>query len=101
VLAGIALLQQTEPLSPRARNRLEVVRRNAELEARLIDDLLDFTGTGDRQVETRPAPGRHPHRMVDPAPGPVAVAPAPGREPGPQAIGWFNRPVRNAQFPLT
>ena len=43
VLTGISLLQAGEALSARGRGYLDVVRRNVELEARLIDDLLDLT----------------------------------------------------------
>ena len=43
VLTGISLLQAGETLSARGRGYLDVIRRNVELEARLIDDLLDLT----------------------------------------------------------
>ena len=43
VLATAALLQEDETLDDEMRRQLEVIRRNAELEARLIDDLLDVT----------------------------------------------------------
>ena len=43
VLAGLALLDTEAGLSPRGRGIVEVARRNAELESRLIDDLLDLT----------------------------------------------------------
>src|SRR5437773_11050555 len=36
-------LEATTPHSPKLREALEVIRRNVELEARLIDDLLDVT----------------------------------------------------------
>src|SRR5207248_2040712 len=36
-------LEATTPRSPKLRQALEVIRRNVELEARLIDDLLDVT----------------------------------------------------------
>jgi PAS domain S-box-containing protein len=41
VLSGVSLLQQREDLSDDVRDDLAVIRRNAELEARIIDDLLD------------------------------------------------------------
>ena len=43
VLALASALERDFALPPDARRRLEIVRRNAELEARLIDDLLDLT----------------------------------------------------------
>jgi signal transduction histidine kinase/ActR/RegA family two-component response regulator len=51
VLAGISLLQKEETLSERAQEHLDVVRRNVELEARLIDDLLDLTRVAHGKVE--------------------------------------------------
>lgn len=43
VLALSSVLEQSTTLPVEARAQMEVVRRNAELEARLIDDLLDLT----------------------------------------------------------
>src|SRR6266705_963246 len=43
VIAMVGELEATIPDSPRVREALEVIRRNVELEARLIDDLLDIT----------------------------------------------------------
>jgi DNA-binding response OmpR family regulator len=43
VLAAVSLLQRDAALSESARERLELIRRNVELQARLIDDLLDLT----------------------------------------------------------
>jgi signal transduction histidine kinase/ActR/RegA family two-component response regulator len=43
VLAYSSMLEQDESLPRDARERLEVVTRNARFEARLIDDLLDLT----------------------------------------------------------
>src|SRR3989440_11687335 len=43
VTAMIGELEATTPRSPKLRQALEVIRRNVELEARLIDDLLDVT----------------------------------------------------------
>src|SRR5438105_4581559 len=39
----IGELEAPTPRSPKLREALEVIRRNVELEARLIDDLLDVT----------------------------------------------------------
>jgi signal transduction histidine kinase len=43
VIAMVSELEATAPRSPKLRQALEVIRRNVELEARLIDDLLDVT----------------------------------------------------------
>jgi signal transduction histidine kinase/CheY-like chemotaxis protein len=43
VIAMVGELEASTPDSPRTRHALEVIRRNVELEARLIDDLLDVT----------------------------------------------------------
>ena len=43
VIAMVGELEQIAPDSPEVRRALEVIRRNVELEARLIDDLLDVT----------------------------------------------------------
>src|SRR5207237_5172713 len=43
VIAMLGELEATAPRSAKLRQALEVIRRNVELEARLIDDLLDVT----------------------------------------------------------
>ena len=43
VIAMVGELEASAPDSPDVRHALEVIRRNVELEARLIDDLLDVT----------------------------------------------------------
>ena len=43
VIAMVGELEASTPDSPQTRQALEVIRRNVELEARLIDDLLDVT----------------------------------------------------------
>jgi signal transduction histidine kinase/CheY-like chemotaxis protein len=43
VIAMVGELEATIPDSPEVREALEVIRRNVELEAHLIDDLLDIT----------------------------------------------------------
>ncbi|MDP9253699.1 MAG: ATP-binding protein [Verrucomicrobiota bacterium] len=43
VIAMVGELEASSPDSPEMRNAIEVIRRNVELEARLIDDLLDVT----------------------------------------------------------
>jgi signal transduction histidine kinase/ActR/RegA family two-component response regulator len=41
-LAAVAMLQDDKTLPPNVRAELEMIRRNIEVEARLIDDLLDI-----------------------------------------------------------
>src|SRR5713226_885329 len=43
VIPMVGELEASTPHSPKLRNAIEVIRRNVELEARLIDDLLDVT----------------------------------------------------------
>lgn len=43
VIAMVGELEASAPATPETRQALEVIRRNVELEARLIDDLLDVT----------------------------------------------------------
>jgi signal transduction histidine kinase/ActR/RegA family two-component response regulator len=43
VIAMVSELEASTPDTPEIRQALEVIRRNVELEARLIDDLLDVT----------------------------------------------------------
>lgn len=51
VLNTVALLEMDETLSDDARSSIEVIRRNVELEARLIDDLLDLTRVSKGKVQ--------------------------------------------------
>jgi PAS domain S-box-containing protein len=50
VLAAVSLLQRQQPSQP-VKDRLELIRRNVELQARLIDDLLDLTRIVRGKVE--------------------------------------------------
>ena len=54
VIAMVGELEASAPDSPEVRHALEVIRRNVELEARLIDDLLDVTriAKGKLQLES-------------------------------------------------
>ena len=56
VVAISSVLERDPALPPATRRQLEVVRRNAELEARLIDDLLDLTriAKGKLHLEVEP-----------------------------------------------
>lgn len=53
VLAMASLLESDEHLSEELRQNMQVIRRNAELEARLIDDLLDVTRITRGKVELK------------------------------------------------
>jgi PAS domain S-box-containing protein len=56
VLTAISLLARDRTLSERARGYVDVLRRNVELESRLIDDLLDLNriARGKVQLDRRP-----------------------------------------------
>jgi two-component system CheB/CheR fusion protein len=56
VLAITAVLEEAERLPGYAREHLATVRRNVELEARLIDDLLDLTRISRGKIEVHPVP---------------------------------------------
>jgi signal transduction histidine kinase/ActR/RegA family two-component response regulator len=51
VLATIASMQADKRLSSELQDDLKVIRRNVELEARLIDDLLDLTRISKGKIE--------------------------------------------------
>ena len=53
VLALASSLETDDTLPPRVRQALAVIRRNVELEARLIDDLLDLTRISRGKLELR------------------------------------------------
>jgi PAS domain S-box-containing protein len=55
LLAVSEMLKGETPLAPGVRTALEMIRRNVELEARLIDDLLDITriGRGTLRLDPR------------------------------------------------
>jgi PAS domain S-box-containing protein len=59
VLALSSALERDAALPAEARRRLGIVRRNAELEARLIDDLLDLTRIERGKLDLR----LEPHRL--------------------------------------
>jgi PAS domain S-box-containing protein len=44
VLTAVAILENDQTVGPHIQPELEMIRRNIEVEARLIDDLLDVTG---------------------------------------------------------
>ena len=51
VLTSVLALEQEEDLSSDVRASLQMIRRNVELEARLIDDLLDLTRISKGKVQ--------------------------------------------------
>ncbi|MFL6539567.1 MAG: ATP-binding protein, partial [Chthoniobacterales bacterium] len=51
VLAAVASLQDDESVPQHIARELEMIRRNVEVEARLIDDLLDVTGMVRGKIE--------------------------------------------------
>ena len=51
ILMGVSMLQSRSDLDPQVRETLETIRRNVEMEARLIDDLLDLTRIERGKVE--------------------------------------------------
>src|SRR6266513_1867124 len=52
-LAAAAMLESDATISPQIRKDLSVIRRNIEVEARLIDDLLDITRIVRGKLELR------------------------------------------------
>ena len=55
VVMGVSMLQDRPDLDPDVRETLEMVRRNVEMEARLIDDLLDVTRIAQGKIELHTA----------------------------------------------
>lgn len=51
VLTSVLALEQTNDLTDEVRASLQMIRRNVELEARLIDDLLDLTRISKGKVQ--------------------------------------------------
>ena len=56
VVMGVSMLQEKPDLDPTTRETLEMIRRNAEMEARLIDDLLDVTRISKGKIELQKQP---------------------------------------------
>jgi len=56
VLMSVSELEQDASLAPEVRAQLSMVRRNVELEARLIDDLLDLTRINRGKLHLNPVP---------------------------------------------
>ena len=56
VVMGVSMLQDRPDLDPAMRETLEMVRRNVEMEARLIDDLLDVSRIARGKIELSRSP---------------------------------------------
>ena len=56
VLAAVQLLQRRPGLSTEVREPLEIIQRNVQLQARLIDDLLDLTRIAQGKIELNRKP---------------------------------------------
>ena len=56
VVMGVSMLQDRPDLDPKVRETLEMVRSNVEMEARLIDDLLDVTRIARGKIELNQEP---------------------------------------------
>lgn len=56
VVMGVSMLQGRSDLDQQMRETLEMVRRNVEMEARLIDDLLDVTRISRGKLELNRSP---------------------------------------------
>ncbi|MEN6451416.1 MAG: PAS domain-containing protein, partial [Thermoguttaceae bacterium] len=56
VVMGVSMLQDRPDLAPEMRETLETVRRHVEMEARLIDDLLDVTRIARGKIELNRKP---------------------------------------------
>ena len=63
ILAAVQVLELEPNLPPQVREALDVIKRNAELEARLIDDLLDVTQVSRVTFQIYPRP-IDAHRLV-------------------------------------
>jgi two-component system CheB/CheR fusion protein len=61
VLSSLSMLEDCRASDHAIRDRLDMIRRNVELEARLIDDLLDVTRIARGRIEL----DRKPVRLVD------------------------------------
>jgi PAS domain S-box-containing protein len=56
VLAAVAMLEEDATIPSHVRGEFEMIRRNIEVEARLIDDLLDVTGIMRGKLELNRQP---------------------------------------------
>ena len=58
VLTSLSMLEEASGLGDTVRDRLTMIRRNVELEARLIDDLLDVTRIARGRIDLERRPSR-------------------------------------------
>ena len=66
ILAAVGLLARNASLPPEAKHLLATIKRNAELEARLIDDLLDLTRITNGKIRLHMEPA-DAHSLIDSA----------------------------------
>jgi signal transduction histidine kinase/CheY-like chemotaxis protein/CHASE3 domain sensor protein len=69
VLARVMLLKRDPSLSPELHQALDMIRRNVELEARLIDDLLDSTRLASGKIKLNTQVIDAAHRLIEVADG--------------------------------
>lgn len=53
VLAALSLIEQDPSVPPQVGEQLAMIRRNVEMEARLVDDLLDLTRIAQGKIQLR------------------------------------------------
>ncbi len=64
VILTVAALESAPDLSPELAHDLAMIRRNVELETKLIDDLLDVTRIANGKLRLAPKPV-HAHELLD------------------------------------
>jgi signal transduction histidine kinase len=64
-LAAASYLAEHEDLSPQLREEVTAIRTSVQLEARLIDDLLDLTRITRGKIELHPRSGRCPQPSAE------------------------------------
>ena len=82
IVMAASMLQDNLNLDPTVRDTLEMIHRNIELEARLIDDLLDVTRIARGKIELQ----SEPHRAV--YGHPTCGRGLPARHRGPPVAFW-------------
>ena len=86
VLATVSLLENEALLDPRVGEGHAMIRRNVELEARLIDDLLDVTRIARGKVELN----RQPVESVRPSCNGRSTSVCPTSRPASRTSAWIS-----------